>query len=56
MAAGGDRAYQIDELHQTPAKKIADGIGVIGEDDFAPLGLRLGHGPAVHGLAHLSIL
>ena len=44
MAIGSHGAGEIDKVHQTSAEKIAQRVGVVGQDDLGHLGLGAGDG------------
>ena len=44
VAIGGDGAGEVDEVHEAAAEQIAEGVGVVGEDDLSHLGLGAGNG------------
>ena len=43
VPVGGHGAGQIDEVHQPAAQQIAQGVGVVGQNDLSHLRLRAGH-------------
>ena len=43
MAMGGQSAGQIDPVHQAAAEQRAQRVGVVGQNQFDHLGLRLAH-------------
>src|SRR6201998_1551580 len=49
VVIGGEWAGQVDEVHQAAAEEVAQGVGVVGQDDLSHLGLRAGYG------AHLRV-
>ncbi len=44
VAIGGDGPSEVDEVHEAAAEEIAQGVGVVGEDDLSHLGLRACYG------------
>jgi hypothetical protein len=39
VSIGSDGAGEINEVHEAPAEEIAEGIGVVGEDNLGHFGL-----------------
>ena len=44
VAIGGNRAREVDEVHETAAEQVTEGVGVVGKNDFSHLGLCAGNG------------
>jgi hypothetical protein len=44
MTVSGHGAGEIDKVHETTAEKIAQGVGVVGQDDLCHLRLGAGNG------------
>ena len=44
VAIGSHGSGEIDKVHQATAQQIAQGVGVVGQDDLSHLRLGAGHG------------
>ena len=44
VAVGGHGADEVDEVHEAAAEQIAQGVGIVGQDQLGHFRLRLGHG------------
>jgi len=53
VASGRDGAGQVHEVHDTPAEKMAQRIGVVGQGDLGILRSGSAYGAALHGVAHV---
>jgi hypothetical protein len=42
VAIGGHGSDEVDEVHEAAAEQVAEGIGVIRQDELGHLGLRFG--------------
>src|SRR6202034_3853469 len=44
VAIGGHGADEVDEVHEAAAEQVAEGVGVVRQDELGHFGLRAGHG------------
>ena len=44
VTIGGHGAGEVDEVHEAAAEQVAQGVGVVGQDDLSHLRLRAGDG------------
>ena len=43
VAVGGHGAGEVDEVHQAAAEQVAEGVGIVGQNDLSHLRLRVGY-------------